>query len=324
MESLYYKYSDYLKQTYGEKVYKLPVNLPVSCPVRDGNLSYGGCIYCGEKGAGHESLDAKIGIEEQIQRNAAYISNKYNAAFYEIYLQNFTNTYMPPHAFEQYVERALGSVGGIKILTVSTRPDCIAENYLEILAKAADKYGVNVTIELGLQSINPLTLKIINRGHSLAEYIDSVLRIKPYGFAVCTHLISTLPWDSDEDIIEAAKIISVLKTNSVKLHALYIEKDTMLEKMYLNREFEILPIETYVKRTSDFIEYLRPEISVQRLSGRIPKDVSVFANWDRSHWVLTDMVAAELEKRGSYQGKLSDYGCSRAVKQFITGDEYGN
>lgn len=320
---LYYKYSDYLKAKYGEKVYKIPVNLPVSCPVRDGSKSFGGCIFCGGNAAGYEMHDASIEIETQILDNAAFISRNYGAKKFEIYLQNFTNTYMPLIMFEQVVSRALKSVDGIKILSVSTRPDCIAVEYLDILAYASRQYSVDITIELGLQSVNSATLKIINRGHSLAEYIEAVLLIKKYGFQICTHIITTFPWDTDEDVIEAAKILSILHTDSVKLHALYIEKGTALEKMYLNKEFEIVSLETYIKRTADFIEYLRPEISLQRLSGRVPAEASVFANWGRSHWVLTGMVVAELEKRNSYQGKQV-YGCDSAVKQFINGvnDEF--
>ncbi len=316
---LYYKYSDYLKSKYHEKVYKIPVNLPVSCPNRDGSISFGGCIYCGSKAAGYEMQDASVEIQRQISSNAAFISQNYGANKFEIYFQNFTNTYMPLKEFENYVYKALKSIDGIKILTVSTRPDCIAKEYLDILSFNAKQFGVDITIELGLQSVNADTLKIIRRGHSLAEYIDAVLLIKKYEFQICTHIITTFPWDSDEDIIEAAKILSVLHTDSVKLHALYIEKDTVLEKMYLNKEFELVSLESFIKRTADFLEYLDPQISLQRLCGRVPAEVSVFANWGRSHWVLTDMIVAELIKRDSYQGKKS-YGCGSAVKHFIKGE----
>ncbi len=322
-KDLYFKYSEYLKEKYGHKVYKIPVAIPVSCPVRDGSISYKGCIYCGQDATGYESHDPQIPIEGQIKHNIEYISKKYGADHFDIYFQNFTNTFLPLNDFESFIRRALLTDDHIQRVTISTRPDCIAKEYLDILSELSLFFHVDITIELGLQSINPVTLEKINRGHSLAEYIGAMNLINRYGFETCTHLITTLPWDRDDDIIEAAKIISVLQGTSVKLHNLYIEKDTILEKMYIDKELEMLSLETYIKRTVDFIEYLDPQISLQRLNARVPKDVSVFSNWGKSHWVLTDLVIEELKKRASYQGINYHYGCGSQVQKFITGANDG-
>ena len=320
---LYFKYSEYLKEKYGHKVYKIPVSIPVSCPVRDGSISYEGCIYCGQNATGYELHDPRIPIEKQIRKNIEYISKKYGADHFDIYFQNFTNTFLPVNDFESYIRQALLTDDHIQRITISTRPDCIAKEYLDILSELSLFFHIDIIIELGLQSINPVTLKKINRGHSLAEYIGAMNMINDYGFETCTHLITTLPWDRDDDIIEAAKIISVLQTTSVKLHNLYIEKDTMLEKMYRNKEFEMLSLDAYIKRTVDFIEYLNPRISLQRLNARVPEQVSVFSNWGKSHWVLTDLVIEELIRRGSYQGIRYHYGCDAQVKKFINGASDG-
>ena len=179
----------------------------------------------------------------------------------------------------------------------------------------SSKYAVDICIELGIQSINVNTLKKINRAHGLAEYIQACMIIKSYGFEVCTHIISTLPWDSDDDVKEASRIISVLDTDSVKLHSMYIEKNTELASMYSDGEFELLSLDDYVRRTVDFIELLNPKISIQRLSARAPKERTIFCNWDRSHWVLDSLVEEELKRRNSYQGKFSDnYSCDSALK----------
>ena len=320
---LYFKYSKYLKEKYGHKVYKIPVSIPVSCPVRDGSISYKGCIYCGQNATGYESHDPQIAIEEQIRHNIEYISKKCGADHFDIYFQNFTNTFLPLSDFESYIRQALLTDDHIQRVTISTRPDCIAKEYLDILSKLSLFFHVDITIELGLQSINPITLKKLNRGHSLAEYIGAMNLINSYGFETCTHLITTLPWDRDDDIIEAAKIISTLQGTSVKLHNLYIEKDTPLEKMYKDKEFEMLSLDVYIKRTADFIEYLNPKISLQRLNARVPKEVSVFSNWGKSHWVLTDLIVEELTKRGSYQGINFHYGTDSQVKKFISGASNG-
>ncbi len=313
----YFKYSEQMKEKYGQKVYKIPVNLPVSCPVRDGSISSEGCIFCGEKAAGHESLANTLTPAMQIQQNIHYIAPNYGAKLFEIYFQNFTNTYLPPAAFEAYLRDGIHADDRIVRIGISTRPDCISEEYLMILKKISEEFGLDISIELGLQSVNASTLRIINRGHGLAEYIDAVLSIRPFRFEVCTHLITSLPWDTRDDIIEAAKILSVLHTNSVKLHSLYVEKGTPLAAMYLSGGFQPIALPEYIARTADFLEYLDPGISVQRLSARVPEEVSLFANWGRSHWVLQDMILDELRKRGSFQGRKSGYGCDAQVRKFF-------
>lgn len=313
----YYKYSDYMKQKYGQKVYKIPVNLPVSCPVRDGSLSTGGCVFCGDSAAGHEALSADLTPKEQIIGNIDYIGPNYGANLFEVYFQNFTNTYLSPAELKSYLYEAAASDDRIVRLTVSTRPDCIAGAYLDILKEVSINSGLDVCIELGLQSVNPATLRILGRGHGLAEYIDSVLLIRQYHFEICTHLITTLPWDTRDDIIEAAKILSVLQTDSVKLHSLYVEKNTRLAEWYADGTFVPIPIEEYISRTADFLEYLSPDISVQRLAARVPQDASIFANWGRSHWVLQDMIRDEMTRRGSRQGKHFSYGCDAQVRKFL-------
>ena len=247
---VYNVYSDYLKNKYGEKVYKLPVNLPVTCPNRDGRISYGGCIFCGESGAGYESLSAYLSVKEQIKTNMDYISKKYSAKKFIAYFQNFCNTYLPLDEFEKYIEDAVEE--NIVGVDISTRPDCVTEKYLDILKKISDKYSVDISLELGLQSVNLRTLEIINRGHGLAEFLDCVMMIQKYGFKICVHLIPDLPWDTMEDVILSAKIMSAMKVDSVKLHSLYVVKNTKLADMYQKGEVKLLGAEEYAKRCVQF------------------------------------------------------------------------
>ena len=198
----YNRYSDYLKERYGEKVYKLPVAIPVTCPNRlNGNK---GCSYCGEDGAGFENLSGTFSVYEQLEKNKDYIGRRYKAKKFIAYFQSFTNTFLPLDAFEKYVREA-SSVPDIVEIAISTRPDCVNDKYLQVLADIKAEKNVNITVELGLQSTNYHSLKKVNRGHSLAEYIDASMRIKKYGFNLCTHLILNLPWDNIDDSIECAK-----------------------------------------------------------------------------------------------------------------------
>ncbi len=300
----YNTYSESLKKEYGEKVYKIPVNLPVTCPNRDGTLGHQGCIFCGDIATGFESLDNMLSVREQLEKNIAYISSKYKAQKYIAYFQNFTNTYMPLKIFESRMREAC--IEGVVEICVSTRPDCLDDRYLKILEQVKNDYKVNISVELGLQSINPTTLMKINRGHGLAAFIDSTLRIKSYGFKVCVHLIANLPWDSKEDFVEAGRVLSVLKVDYVKIHSLYILKNTVLGDAYENNEFSIISPEEYVDRIATFIQVVSPNMVFQRLAARAPEELTLFCNWGMSWWKLKDMIEATLEEENIYQSALYD------------------
>lgn len=311
---MYNVYSDYLKRKYGEKVYKLPINLPLTCPNRDGRVSQGGCIFCGESGAGYENLSPDMPVKEQISRNRDYIGRKYGAKKFIAYFQNYCNTYLPYDEFEKVITQAAEEkVVGID---VSTRPDCVTEKHLEILRFIAEKYSVDISLELGLQSVNGRTLDKINRGHGLAEFIDCVLMIKKYGFDVCVHLIPDLPWDIMDDVIDAAKILSALKVDSVKLHSLYVVKNTRLAQMYERGEISLLGAEEYAMRCVEFLKYLSPGIVIQRIVGRIPEEDSITANDGQSWWRIRDRILEIMQEQGVRQGELCNYlgGCAEYLK----------
>ncbi len=311
---LYRTYAQYLKEKYKEKVYKLPVNLPITCPNRDGTCSYGGCIFCGEVGAAFENLPPEMSVSDQIDENMRFIGAKYKAKKFIAYFQNFTNTYMP---FETFKNNILSAVKeNIVEIAISTRPDCIRDDYMEFLYDLSQKTGINISIELGLQTVNYKTLKKINRGHSLAEFIDAVMTIQKYGFEICTHLILNLPWDDISDTIECAKILSALRINQVKLHSLYIVKDTPMAKMYLDKEFDMGCYMDYVERVITFLEYLSPEIVIQRLIGRSKEEHSIFSNYAASWWKIKDTIDEVMEERGTYQGRLCTYLGGSCVKKF--------
>lgn len=312
----YKKYSEYLSAKYGTKVYKLPVNIPVSCPNRDGACGYGGCIFCGEEGAGFETLSSSFSVTEQLEKNKDYIKKRYKAQKFIAYFQNYTNTYMPLKIFEELLTAA-AKVDEIVEIAISTRPDCISEEYLEVALKIKNTYGVEISFELGLQTVNYHSLIKINRGHTLAEFIDAVLNIHRYGFEICTHIILNLPWDTLEDVIETAKFISSLKIEQVKLHALYIVKDTPMAEMYLNDEFSIISVEEYKQRVIAFIEYLSPDIILQRVIGRAPEENTLFVNWNMSWWKIRDEIESEMIEQGIYQGKKFNYLGGKCVKKFL-------
>lgn len=311
--NVYNVYSRYLKDKYGTKVYKLPVKLPLTCPNRDGCIGYGGCIFCGEEGGSFENLSSELSVSQQLYKNMNYIREKYKSEKFIAYFQNFTNTYMPFDYFRKVINDAL--VPDIVEISISTRPDCISDEYLYFLQSVKEENDINISFELGLQTANYHTLKKINRGHGLAEFLDAILRIKRFGFETCVHLILNLPWDTMDDVIENAKILSALEIEQVKLHSLYILGNTQLGKMYKNGEIDIISKDEYIDRVITFLEYLNKDIVIQRLIGRAPKEGALFVNWDTSWWKIRDEIVKVMMSKKTYQGIRCDYLNGKALKK---------
>lgn len=309
----YRVYSDFLKARYGEKVYKVPVALPVTCPNRDGLLGEGGCIFCGSIGADYETRAVGLSVPAQLDRSIAHIGPKYKAQKFIAYFQNYTNTYAPPDAFRRWMEEA-ASHPDIVGLDVSTRPDCIHEVYLDILKEVSETYGVDITVELGLQSSNVHTLRRLGRAHGTAEMTDAAIRIGRYGFDLCAHVIADLPWDDRLDVEETAKLVSVLPVTQVKLHSLYIVKGTPLAAMYEAGEAALLPMSEYIERVLLFIETMRPDLVLQRIVGRASGPHTLSVNGGDPWWEVKKRIDEEMVCRDIWQGGKCDYLDGKAVR----------
>lgn len=295
---IYRKYSDFLREKFGEKVYKLPVKLDLTCPNRDGTCGFGGCIFCGEEGGSFENNYGTV--KEQLIKNRDHIKNKYKANKYIAYFQNFTNTYMPFEDFKRVIEDSL--IEDVVGVSISTRPDYLPKKHLDFLEELNKNYFV--TVEIGLQTPNYHSLKKLNRGHGLAEFIAAALELKRRNLNVCTHIIIGLPWDDDLDILECAKILNVLNIDEVKIHALYILKDTGLGKMYERGEIEVISLEDYKKKVILFLRNLKDDIIVERIIGRAPYENSLFCNWNTSWWKIRDDIINVMHENGYTQGDL--------------------
>ena len=309
---LYYKYSDFLKKHYLAKVYKLPVNLPVTCPNR---VNGQGCSFCAESGTGFEAMSSEISVTEQLIKTQEYIRRRYKAQKFIAYFQNYTNTYLPLGKLREYMEEA-AKLPDIVEIAISTRPDCIREDYLDMMEEIAAAFNISIGIELGLQTANYHTLKEIRRGHGLAEYLDACLRIQKRDFLLCSHIILNLPGDTLDDVIETGKIISIMGNHLVKAHSLYIARETEMARLFENGRLTIGSKEDYFLRLQTFLEYLSPDIAVERLFSRIPEEDALFSNWQTSWWKLQDEFLAHMEAQKSFQGKRYDYRNGPALKIF--------
>lgn len=310
----YREYSQYLKDTYGERVYKLPITLAGgTCPNRDGTVGVGGCTFCDASGSGFQCLPQTMSITEQLKENKAFYQKRFGAKKFISYLQTYTNTYMDFEQFKGICQEASADEDLVG-MAISTRPDCVNDEYLAFLVELQNSRNLTIDIELGLQTVNYHNLVNINRGHTLAEFIDAQLRVKKAGLKTTAHMILNLPGDMMLDTIESAKILSALGVDFVKIHSLYIVGGTKLAQSYAKGEFEVISLEEYIERAVTFLEYLSPEIVIQRLVGKGPQDNLIFCNWDTSWWKIKDTIEEELVKRGSYQGKRFNYLNGHALK----------
>ncbi len=192
-------------------------------------------------------------------------------------------------------------------VNIATRPDCVTDSIISVLTGVQEDHPVDICLELGLQTANDATLEKINRGHDTAQFVDAVLRLKQAGLAVSVHIIPDLPYDSMDDVIRTSRLVSALQVDGVKLHSLYIAKDSSFEALYAAGELPLWSEAEYMARVTAFLEYLSPDIYVERLIGRIPEKDSLTANFNRSWWAIRDEIVKQMTAAHTYQGIKCDY-----------------
>jgi radical SAM protein (TIGR01212 family) len=306
----YRKLSKYLKERYGVRIQKIPIFAGFTCPNR---LLGEPCIYCDPTGSGFSTF-MNLPIRQQVLEWKERFRKKYKNVKFIAYFQAFSNTFAPVEDLKKKYEEALDE--DIVALDISTRPDLLQEDILDLLEEFKRK--VDVFLDVGLQTVNYKTLKILQRHHTLAEFIDGVIRAKKRGFEVTVHVIANLPWDDIDDVVETAKVLSALGVEGVKLHSLYVVKGTKLAEMYKKGEVKIGGLEEYIERVVTFLEYLDPSIVIHRLASDPPRDGVIFGNWGLSKMEIIRKIEEELERRDTWQGKKFDYLKRNSINDVIS------
>ncbi len=280
-------YKDYLLGKYGTLIYKVGVDAGFSCPNRVDKR--GGCIYCDLSGniASYQrykesSFTRKSDYDEsvinsgsllipsignQIKRGVEFVKRRYKADECALYFQSFTNTYAPVDVLERIYFEALG-LYDFRILIISTRPDVLGDDVLDMLKRLEKR--VDISLEIGLQSASDETLERINRGHGVKEYLDALNRAHQRGFYVSTHVILGLPGETREDYIETAKALNSAKSDGVKIHNLHIPGGTIIQSDYLDGELTAPSMERHLEDTELFLRHLRADTVVERLTSDTP------------------------------------------------------
>jgi radical SAM protein (TIGR01212 family) len=295
-------YGWYLRKRFGCRVSKVNVDAGFTCPNRDGSRGVGGCIYCDNSSFSPDATQAHISIEEQMQAGMAYHRQRLGSEKFIIYFQKFTNTYDTVERLRDCYTRALSHPDVIGI-SVGTRPDALSDDAAALLAGIArTKY---VCLELGLQSMDDDILALINRGHTVAEYIAAAQKVAGRGFDLCTHLIHGFPGESRAGFLKSVDLLASLGVNSVKLHQLHAVQGTRLAALYRQGKFTPLSLDDYIGAAADFLELLPASISVQRLYGSAPLAIRVAPEWNLKNNQMWYAILNELKKRDSWQGKRS-------------------
>lgn len=293
----YVSFTEHLRQTFGCRVHKVSLDAGFTCPNRDGSVAVGGCIYCNN--VSFSPGNRRLSITEQLQQGKQFLRRRYGAQRFLAYFQAYSNTYGTINHLRSLYDEAL-ACEDIVGLAIGTRPDCVPDAVLDLLAEYASR--TYLWLELGLESGHDQTLAWLNRGHTVAAFDDAVQRARQRGLRLCTHLILGLPGESHEAMLATVRHVAALRIDAVKLHHLHVVRQTVLEKLYRRGEIPLLSLEAYASLVVDCLEVLPPDMIIMRLLGDAPAEMLVAPTWSLDKNVALRHIEQELLQRNSRQG----------------------
>ena len=299
-EKRYYSLDYYLKQTYGEKLYKIALDGGMTCPNRDGTLGARGCIFCSAGGSGDFAGDRRTSITEQIEAGKAQSIRKHNGSSYIAYFQAYTNTYAPVSYLRSVFTEAINHPD-IRILSIATRPDCLNDDVLALLAELNKKKPV--WVELGLQTIHEETAQFIRRGYKLPVFEDALRKLRKIGITVIVHTILCLPGESREMMLDTIRYLNTQDIQGIKLQLLHILKHTDLADYYEKHPFHLPSREEYYELLGMCICNLRPDIVIHRLTGDGPRKLLVAPLWTGNKRQVLYGMQRYFKEQNIWQGK---------------------
>lgn len=295
----YHTWNYYLRNTFGEKVFKVSINAGFTCPNIDGKVAYGGCTYCSKEGSGDFAGNPKDDLIKQFKEIKEMMLKKWPNAKYIGYFQAYTNTYAPLEVLKEKYETILEQEDVVG-LSISTRPDCLEDDVVEYLSELNKR--TNLWVELGLQTIHDSTSKIINRGHDYKTFLEGVEKLKAKNIKIVVHIINGLPGEDYNMMMETAKAVADLNVHGIKIHLLHVIKDTPMARMLEKNMMTLMTQEEYVNLVCDQIEILPPEMIIHRLTGDGKKEDLVGPLWSLKKWEVLNAIDDILKSRNSCQG----------------------
>ena len=260
----YLSFNKYLREAFGDKVYKISLNAGFSCPNRDGKIDTKGCIFCSKGGSGDFAENKNLSITEQIENGKRRVEKKISSGKYIAYFQAFTNTYAPVEVLREKFYEAINHKD-IVAVSIATRPDCLSDEVIDLLDEL-NKFKP-VFVELGLQTIHEESAKYIRRGYTLDVYDDAVKKLKAIGVNIVVHIILGLPNESKKDMLKSVEYVCRSGINGIKLQLLHILKDTDLAEEYERGNIRALEFDEYLDIIKSCVEIIPKDIVIHRLTG---------------------------------------------------------
>lgn len=295
----YHSLNYFLREKFGEKVFKISLDAGFSCPNRDGTISSGGCIFCSERGSGDFAGNRQFSITKQFEDIKKIMSKKWKEGKYIAYFQAYTNTYGNIEVLKEKYEEAIKQEG-VVALAIATRPDCLSDEVIELLSELNKR--VYIWIELGLQTVSDKTAKIINRGYDIAAFENSIRKLRAASIDVVVHVILGLPEEDKNDMLNTIDYLAHSNIQGIKFHLLHLMKDTPLVRYYELGKLIFLEQEEYVDLICEAIALLPQDIVIHRMTGDAPRELLIGPMWSLKKWEILNAINQKLEKYDIYQG----------------------
>ncbi|MDQ0254954.1 radical SAM protein (TIGR01212 family) [Evansella vedderi] len=304
-EKRYYTWNAHLRQQFGHKIFKVPLDAGFDCPNRDGKVASGGCTFCSERGSGDFAGDRKDDLVTQFRTIKEKMHQKWKSGKYIGYFQAYTNTYAPVEELREMYEVILEQEDVVG-LSIATRPDCLPDDVVEYLGELNQR--TYLWVELGLQTVHERTANLINRAHDYQCYIDGVEKLRKHNIRICSHIINGLPLETHDMMMETALEVAKLDVQGIKIHLLHLLKKTPMVKQYEKGMLEFMSAKEYIELVCDQLEVLPPDMIVHRLTGDGPADLMIGPMWSLNKWEVLNGIDHEMKRRNSWQGKYYSKG----------------
>ena len=298
----YYTYDYYLRRTFGSKCMKIPIDAGFTCPNIDGKCAHGGCIYCSPRGSGDFAQESVIPTDEQFEIVKNQLSSKWKTDKYIPYFQAHTNTYAPLEIIREKIEPVM-SKEGVVALNIATRADCLEDDVVGYLCELAER--TTLTVELGLQSSNDDTARLINRGHNYEDFLLGYRKLRRASdkINICVHIIFGLPGEDRETMIKTVKDVAALAPEQVKIHLLHVIKNTAMAELYHDGKYTPMTMEDYVETVAEALTYLPPDTVIGRLTGDGMQSELLAPDWSRKKTIVINNIDKKMYENNLYQGK---------------------
>lgn len=295
----YHTYNYFLKNKYKQKIAKVSLNAGFTCPNRDGTSGVGGCIFCSSSGSGDFAGDVHDSLQKQFHEVSQVMRNKWPDCQFIAYFQANTNTYGSIERLRETFEPFLNQKDIVGI-AIATRPDCLSEDICDYLYELSQK--CDLYVELGLQTIHDSTANFINRGHNYQTFLEGLHRLRERHIDVCVHIINGLPYETYDMMLETAKAVGQLDIQGLKIHNLFMLKNTKLHQIYQEKPFPMLSRDEYISLVVDQLSYIPAHVVIERLTGDAPLHDLVEPLWSVKKVTILNDIDKLMKERNCYQG----------------------